>query len=136
VLETVRTRQLIHWVVLATALFLSTTASNCRWRLSINSPVTGSSTLIITTVTTGSSIDVDGYTLGVRSGDQDATVPRTIRANDSQSLQLDPDAVYVVTLGGLATNCGVVGANPRNIQLARDATVQTEFQVACLRTGP
>jgi len=132
----VRRRTYLNHLILAAALLLATTASNCRWRLSINNPVTGYSTLIITTVTTGSSIDVDGYSVAVHQDDQDAAVPRRINANDSQSLQLDPDAVYVVTLGGLANNCGVVGANPRNIQLVQDATIETEFQVACLRTSP
>ena len=132
--DTLRTRT--KRFALITALVLVSLASDCRWHLRINNPVTGRSTLIITTVTTGSSIDVDGYSLTVRQGDQEAAIPRSVQPNDSQSLQLDPDAVYVVTLGGLATNCGVVGSNPRNIQLAQEATVETEFQVACLRTGP
>jgi len=123
-------------LALASALFTATLASDCHWRLSVNNPVTGRSTLIITTVTTGSSIDTDGYSIAVRQDDQEAVVPRHFQANDSQSLQLDPEPVYVVTLGGLAANCGVVGANPRNIQLAQEATVETRFQVACLRSGP
>jgi hypothetical protein len=114
---------------------MATLASDCRWHLSVNNPVTGRSTLIITTVTTGSSIDTDGYSIAVLQGDQEAAIPRHFQANDTQSLQLDPDAVYIVTLGGLAVNCGVVGTNPRNIQLTQDATVETQFQVACLRSG-
>ena len=123
-------------LALVTALLFASLASDCRWHLSVNNPITGRSTLIITTVTAGSSIDSDGYSIAVRQGDQEAVVPRHFQANDSQTLQLDPDAVYVVTLGGLAKNCGVVGANPRNIQLAEEATVETQFQVACLRSGP
>ena len=123
-------------LAVVSALLLVCTASNCRWRLSINNPVTGRSTLVITTITTGSSIDSDGYFVAVRQGDQEATVPRRFQVNDSQSLQLEPDAVYIVSLGGVAENCGVVGANPRNVQLPQDGSVETQFQVACLRSGP
>jgi len=134
VLETLRTH--LKHLAVASALFATTLASDCRWHLSVNNPVTGRSTLIITTVTTGSSLDTDGYSIAVHQGDQEAVVPRHFQANDSQSLQLDPDAVYIVTLAGLAANCGVVGTNPRNIQLTQESTVETQFQVACLRSGP
>ncbi len=125
----------LRHLALVGSLLMATLASDCRWHLSVNNPVTGRSTLIITTVTTGSSIDTDGYSIAVLQGDQEAAIPRHFQANDTQSLQLDPDAVYIVTLGGLAVNCGVVGTNPRNIQLTQDATVETQFQVACLRSG-
>jgi hypothetical protein len=125
----------LRYTVLAVVLLFASLASDCRWHLRINNPVDGRSTLVITTVTTGASLDRDGYEVAVRQGGEQAVVPRRLQSNDSQSMLLDAEGTYVVTLAGLAENCAVVGANPRDIQVEREATVETKFQVACLRSG-
>jgi len=122
--------------VLAVVLLFASLAFDCRWQLRINDPVDGRSTLVVTTVTSGASLDRDGYEVAVRLGGEQAVIPRRLQPNDSQSMMLDSEGTYVVTLGGLAENRAVVGANPSNIRVTQEATVETKFQVACLRSGP
>ncbi len=86
----------------------------------------GSSTLEITTTTTGTETDPDGYTVQV-DGDNGqaigtaATISRTgISAGD-----------HTVQLGGLAANCTVTGENPRTVSVPDGQSMTVTFAVTC-----
>ena len=82
--------------------------------------------LEIVTVTTGDSIDTDGYTLSI-----DGVVGPAIGANISFVV---PDLVpgpYVVELGDIAANCTVQDDNPRTVEVVANLTETTQFDVTC-----
>ncbi len=111
-------------------------ASDCHWRLTINGPE-GRSTLVIRTVTTGASLDHDGYTLRLTRGDDQELGTRILRANDEQAMQLTGVAgAHTATLSGLAAHCDVRGENPRIVELVAGSTAETTFQIDCRQTTP
>jgi hypothetical protein len=87
-------------------------------------PTSGS--LEVTTATTGDQPDPDGYTVQL-----DSEQPRTI----GTTANLDPIEVvpgdHIVTLGGLAANCGVAGENPRPVSVFEANTSTVAFEVTC-----
>jgi Tol biopolymer transport system component len=88
------------------------------------SAATGS--LEITTTTTGSSLDVDGYMLSLDGG---ASQPIAIHA----TLTLGSLAVgsHSVVLSGIVRNCHLDGDNPRTVAVVPGATTVT-FSLRCL----
>ena len=100
------------WV--ATALVLKPVASE---------PGTGDLTVI--TQTTGSNVDVNGYTVTV------GTTSRTIGANDRTTFLGLPTGSHTVRLSAVASNCTVQGENPRTVTVAEDQPASTTFGVSC-----
>lgn len=85
----------------------------------------------VTTSTTGSSLDPDGYTVIVAGGTgQPIGVEETVTVNEVAT-----DA-RSVELTDAADNCTVDGDNPRDVTVAADATVSTTFDVNCLDFVP
>ncbi|UCF19953.1 MAG: hypothetical protein JSU87_00645 [Gemmatimonadota bacterium] len=111
-------------------------ASDCHWQLSINDPE-GVSTLVIRTVTTGTALDADGYTLRLTRGDDQELGIRLMRANDEQALQLSGvTGAHTVTLSDLSAHCAVRGENPRIVELVAGSTTEATFQIDCRLTPP
>jgi hypothetical protein len=85
----------------------------------------GSGKLIVTTSTTGSNLDPDGYTLTV-----DGTLSQPIATNGSVTVTV-PAGANPVALSGVAQNCAVSGANPVTITVPAGGAATTTFSVTC-----
>jgi hypothetical protein len=85
-------------------------------------PTTG--TLRITTTTSGSDVDPDGYLVEVNDRE-----PVEMDADDELSLDLEP-GTYTVTLSGVAENCTVSEAE-QTAEVAAGTTEEVEFDITC-----
>jgi len=92
-------------------------------------PTMGS--LQISTSTTGENQDPDGYTLTVDGG---ASQP--IGLSSTLTLTNISSGVRRVQLNGVAPNCTVSGANPRNATVNAGETAQVSFAISCSAPGP
>ncbi|PYP49355.1 MAG: hypothetical protein DMD45_14890 [Gemmatimonadetes bacterium] len=85
--------------------------------------------LKVTTSTSGSDQDPDGYTVTV-----DGSTSQSIATNSGSSgvvlSGLSPNN-HSVELTGVASNCAVSGANPRTVSVTAGATASTAFSVSC-----
>ena len=88
-------------------------------------PGSGSRTLTITTGTTGTNLDPDGYTVIV-----DGTTSRAIGTNGSASFTVAAGA-HPVALSGIAPNCAVSGDNPRTVSVPAGGRGTTTFALTC-----
>lgn len=91
-------------------------------------PTTGG--IAITTSTTGSDIDPDGYTVTVDANG------RSIGVNASATFTDLPAGDHALTLGGVAPNCTVGGQNPRTVSVTAGNTTSTAFAIACADIPP
>jgi hypothetical protein len=85
--------------------------------------------LTITTSTTGSPGDPDGYTVTVDAGDA-----RAIGAAASLTLDGLAPGPHSVLLGGIASNCAVGGDNPRTVTVETGSAATVAFTVTCSPT--
>jgi len=81
--------------------------------------------LRVTTVTTGASIDPDGYALELDAG------PAQALGSTSTTLMAVPAGEHSVALSGIAPNCVVSGSNPRPVAVEAGATVEAVFDISC-----
>jgi Tol biopolymer transport system component len=81
----------------------------------------------VTTVTTGSSPDPDGYTVTV-----DVGTPQAIASNATLALEGLAVGTHSIALSGIAGNCHLDGDNPRTVEVQGRTTVT--FVLTCL--GP
>ncbi|MBA3497280.1 MAG: hypothetical protein H0T86_09255, partial [Gemmatimonadales bacterium] len=83
-------------------------------------------TLEITTVTTGSNPDPDGYTFVIDAGTAQAIgVGATVRVASLAA------GAHAVILQGAAANCAIGGANPRTVTIIAGGTAQVTFAITC-----
>lgn len=85
--------------------------------------------LRVTTATTGSPRDPDGYSVSLDGG-----TGRPIGVNANLTLDGLGSGLHQVALGGVAANCLVQGENPRTVTIAAAATNTTAFEVVCAAT--
>src|SRR5438876_260963 len=87
-------------------------------------------TVTVTTATTGSNLDLDGYTFTVTGGGQTAT--RAIATNGTSTFNGIPTGSYQVQLtpSSVAANCTVTSANPQTVNVPASGTTVT-FTVSC-----
>jgi len=110
--------------------------SYCQWQLSINNP-SGRSTLVIRTVTTGSQIDRDGYTVILIGAGLSEPDSRRFQPNGAETYQFDGvDGTGVVELKDVAENCSISGRNPRTVDIVPGGNSETTFEISCLATVP
>jgi hypothetical protein len=83
--------------------------------------------LNVTTTTTGSDLDPDGYTVTVDGGPSQA-----VGVNGSVTFTGLAEGDHTVELTGLAGNCAVSGANPRTVTVLFGGTATTTFAVTCV----
>ena len=112
-----RTVSLIAGLVGATGFSVSCVAQ----------PTTGN--LAVTTNTTGSNLDPDGYTLTVDGGQSKA-----IGINNTVTISGLSPGNHSVQLNGVAQNCTVSGSNPRTVSITAGSTTTTTFTVICAAT--
>ena len=102
------------------------TGSSATASFSVNCTATTGS-LTVTTSTTGSNLDPDGYTVTV-DGNQKA-----IGINNSVTFSGLSPGNHSVQLNGLAQNC-TVSSNPRTVSITAGSTTKTTFSVGCTAT--
>ncbi|PYP61567.1 MAG: hypothetical protein DMD37_13155, partial [Gemmatimonadetes bacterium] len=89
-------------------------------------PPTPPGNLTVTTSTTGSNLDPDGYTVTV-----DGTQSQPVGINASVTFSSLPAGTHSVAVGGVASNCTVTTANPQNVSVPSGGTATTTFSVSC-----
>jgi len=92
-------------------------------------PTTGS--IRVTTATTGSSPDPDGYRFAIDGGSG-----RSIDVNDTQTVGDVSVGPHTVVLSNVASNCDVAGGASKNVSVTAGQTVEASFSVTCASTGP
>src|SRR5213082_14566 len=112
-----RTVSLIAGLVAATTFTVSCTAPPPP-------PTTGD--LTVTTGTSGSNIDADGYTVTV-----DGNASKSIGTNGSVTFTGLSAASHTVVLSGVASNCSVSGGTSRTVTVPAGGTASTSFSVSC-----
>ncbi len=90
-------------------------------------PPTGN--LTVSTSTTGSSLDPDGYTVTL-----DGNTNRAIPANGSVTFSGLSAGSHTVVLSGVAGNCTVSGGTSRTVNVPGGGTASTSFAVSCAAT--
>ena len=86
-------------------------------------------TLNVTTATTGSNLDPDGYSVSVDGGSG-----TSIADNGSQSFTNLSSGNHTVTLSGIAANCTVSGGTTQTANVPAGGSATAAFQVTCV--GP
>src|SRR2546426_157610 len=92
-------------------------------------PPTGN--LTVSTNTTGSNVDPDGYTATVDGG-----ASQGIATNGSVTFTALPAGSHTVVLSGVAGNCTVSGGASRTVDVSAGGTASTSFAVSCVATPP
>jgi hypothetical protein len=87
--------------------------------------------LEVTTATTGTNLDPDGYLLSVDGGQSTA-----IGLNETLTFQDLAAGNHSVLLDDVAANCSVSGDNPRTVNVPAGGTGSTSFAVSCADGGP
>jgi Tol biopolymer transport system component len=85
----------------------------------------------VTTNTAGTPLDEDGYIVTI-----DQAGERAIGTNETANVSGLDAGEHLLKLTGLASNCAVVGTNPRTVTVVGGETTSTMFDVECaLTTG-
>lgn len=87
-------------------------------------------TLRVTTTTTGTDLDPDGYVAAVDGGPSQA-----VAINGTITIPGVREGQRTVTLSGIAPNCAVVGAGPATVNVQFGATAEVAFSVQCVTSG-
>jgi len=82
--------------------------------------------LAVTTATTGTNLDPDGYFVAI-----DGAASQSIGLNATITFSNLEAGDYNVRITGLANNCTVNGQNPRTVTVIDGDTAQTTFEVTC-----
>src|SRR3989442_12415097 len=80
----------------------------------------------LTVATSGADLDPDGYSVVLDGG-----AGLAVAVNDSRTISGLSAGRHSALLSGLAPNCTVGGANPRDIEVGTRETTQLSFAVSC-----
>ncbi len=89
----------------------------------------GTGSLSLATVSTGSPLDPDGYTLSL-----DGAVRDTLTGTDQVTFPALAPGTHTIGLSLVATNCHVQAQNPRLVRVVAGETASETFEVVC--SGP
>ena len=106
------------------ALAFAATALACGGESLVVPPTTG--TVQVTTSTSGTDLDADGYIVTVDGSDH-GTVP----VAGTVSVEALAAGDHIAGLSGVAGNCQVQGDNPRTVAVTAGATATAAFTVVC-----
>lgn len=99
-------------------------------------PTTVVTTLRVVTVTAGTNLDPDGYSVNVVNVDAPYQYdPRSIAINGTVTFADINEGRHTVTLDGVDNNCTLVGDNSRSVSVTFGATVQVTFTIQCSATS-
>lgn len=115
---------------LSFALAVSAAAVGCGGGEDVTVPPT-TGTLEITTSTSGTEQDADGYSVQI-----DAGPARAIGAAATLTTTDVTPGNHTVLLGEVAANCTVSGDNPRTVSVTAGETATVSFAVTCNATTP
>lgn len=87
--------------------------------------------IAVQTVTTGTDLDVDGYTVML-----DNAVSQATGANATVRFNAVPEGTHLVQISGLASNCVVSGSDSRTVTVTGGAVTNTSFEVTCTAVTP
>jgi hypothetical protein len=105
-------------------------SATVAFAVTCSAPPSNVGSIRITTATTGTNPDPNGYRVAVDGG---ATQP--IGVNASTTVSGVAAGAHQVGLTGLATNCSVQGDNPRSVTVSAGTSVTTTFTVQCNSGG-
>ena len=80
----------------------------------------------LSVATTGADLDPDGYAIALDGG-----AGLAVAVNDTRMLPGLAAGSHSFLLSGLAANCTLAGANPRDIDVGSHETTQVSFAVSC-----
>ena len=98
---------------------------SASFTIACTAPTAGVGTVVVTTATTGDSLDADGYTIAL------GALSDSIAINDTITFDSVPAGTSVVTIAGVAANCMVTGGDSVSVTLAGGDTAQAPFAVTC-----
>jgi hypothetical protein len=104
-------------------------ANSSPFNVTVPAPTTGDVT--VTTATTGSNIDPDGYTVAVDGGGGQA-----IGVNGSLTFSSLAAGTHTVALGGVAANCSVGGSSSQTVTVPAGGSTSASFAVTCQAPPP
>lgn len=127
-MPTDRSRRSVPWFAsLALALTIAAVGCDDDDDATTEPPPDGIGALRVITVTTGDTLDPDGYTITV-----DADLEGSAAPNDTLVFTGLAAGSHGVEASDIAVNCGTgLAANPRVLQVSADDTTTTTFSVAC-----
>src|SRR5439155_16072420 len=110
------------------ALLVSDDLGGRIWRVSFgqSQPIDSTGDLDVTTATTGSDLDPDGYTITA-----DGTTSQSIGINGSVTFRGVSAGSHTVALSGVAPNCSVDGGNSQTVTVPSGGTGTTAFTITC-----
>jgi len=85
----------------------------------------------LTVATTGADLDPDGYAIALDGG-----AAMAVAVNDRKMISGLSAGTHTFLLNGLAPNCTVGGANPRDIEVGAHETTQVTFAINCSALPP
>ncbi|MEP7226283.1 MAG: hypothetical protein ABI785_02900 [Gemmatimonadales bacterium] len=109
-------------------LFIAAAALACSGG-DLNVPTTG--TVQVTTATSGTDVDPDGYAVTLDGSDRG-----TLGVSGTLAVEGLAPGDHLVGLNGVAGNCQVQGDNPRTASVTAGATATSAFAVTCLAIAP
>lgn len=86
--------------------------------------------LTITTVTNGTEIDSDGYSVSI-----DGQAVQAIGSNTALTINQIAAGQHTVELSGIAANCAVGGPNPQTVSVVQGTTATSAFEITCSSEG-
>src|SRR6184192_3953899 len=104
--------------------------ASTSFSVSCTAPPPETGNLTVSTSTTGSNLDPDGYTATVDGG-----ASQSVGTNGSVTFTGLSAGSHSVALSGLAANCSVSGANPQTVTVPSGGTATATFAVSCAATG-
>jgi WD40-like Beta Propeller Repeat len=84
----------------------------------------------VTTATTGSDLDPDGYTVVVVDGQT-----RAISVNGSATMTNVREGLRLVTLAGVSPNCAITGPDTISVAVTLGGTADVAFALECVLSG-
>jgi hypothetical protein len=94
-------------------------------------PVANPGIIQVSTITTGTNPDPDGYGVSIDGG-----APQQIPPSATLTLTNIPAGPHAVQLLGVATNCSVSGDNPASVAVSAGGTAATSFAITCTAPPP
>jgi hypothetical protein len=85
--------------------------------------------LVVTTVTTGTNVDTNGYLVTLDPGSVEA-MPIVLAVNDSLTIGIRA-GTHLVLLSDVATNCSVSGNNPATVVVKSGSVAHITLRVVC-----